>query len=164
MSAWEAVLGLEIHTQLATTSKIFSNAPTAYGAPANTQACAVDLGLPGVLPVGGREGDAVVGEVLWVDHFGNLQLNLDPDDLDGMDGALQIRAGDMTRPLERVSAYGQISAGAIGLLTDSYGLLSLAVQRGSAADELRIGESDQVHIAATGEPVGVTTPVELGRR
>jgi aspartyl-tRNA(Asn)/glutamyl-tRNA(Gln) amidotransferase subunit B len=48
---WEAVIGLEIHTQLATRSKIFSGAPTAYGAAPNTQACAVDLGLPGVLPV-----------------------------------------------------------------------------------------------------------------
>ena len=49
--SWETVIGLEIHTQLATSSKIFSNAPTAYGASPNTQACAVDLGLPGVLPV-----------------------------------------------------------------------------------------------------------------
>ncbi len=48
---WEPVIGLEIHTQLATKSKIFSGASTAYGAPPNTQACAVDLGLPGVLPV-----------------------------------------------------------------------------------------------------------------
>ena len=48
---WETVIGLEIHTQLATKSKIFSGAPTAYGAEPNTQACAVDLGLPGVLPV-----------------------------------------------------------------------------------------------------------------
>jgi len=48
---WEAVIGLEIHAQLATRSKIFSGAATAYGAPPNTQACAVDLGLPGVLPV-----------------------------------------------------------------------------------------------------------------
>ena len=48
---WEAVIGLEIHAQLATRSKIFSAASTAYGAPPNTQACAVDLGLPGVLPV-----------------------------------------------------------------------------------------------------------------
>ncbi len=48
---WETVIGLEIHTQLATSSKIFSGAPTAYGAAPNTQACAVDLGLPGVLPV-----------------------------------------------------------------------------------------------------------------
>jgi len=48
---WETVIGLEIHTQLATNSKIFSSASTAYGAMPNTQACAVDLGFPGVLPV-----------------------------------------------------------------------------------------------------------------
>lgn len=48
---WETVIGLEVHAQLATKSKIFSGAATAYGALPNTQACAVDLGLPGVLPV-----------------------------------------------------------------------------------------------------------------
>jgi aspartyl-tRNA(Asn)/glutamyl-tRNA(Gln) amidotransferase subunit B len=48
---WEVVIGLEIHTQLATQSKIFSGASTAYGAAPNTQACLVDLGYPGVLPV-----------------------------------------------------------------------------------------------------------------
>ncbi|MBX3705091.1 MAG: Asp-tRNA(Asn)/Glu-tRNA(Gln) amidotransferase subunit GatB [Pseudomonadales bacterium] len=48
---WEAVIGLEVHVQLATRSKIFSGASTAFGAAPNTQACAVDLGLPGVLPV-----------------------------------------------------------------------------------------------------------------
>jgi aspartyl-tRNA(Asn)/glutamyl-tRNA(Gln) amidotransferase subunit B len=48
---WEPVIGLEIHTQLATASKIFSGAATAFGAEPNTQACAIDLGLPGVLPV-----------------------------------------------------------------------------------------------------------------
>jgi aspartyl-tRNA(Asn)/glutamyl-tRNA(Gln) amidotransferase subunit B len=48
---WETVIGLEIHTQLATQSKIFSGAPTRFGAAPNTQACAIDLGLPGVLPV-----------------------------------------------------------------------------------------------------------------
>jgi len=48
---WEVVIGLEIHAQLATRSKIFSGASTAYGAAPNTQACAVDLGFPGVLPV-----------------------------------------------------------------------------------------------------------------
>ncbi len=52
---WEVVIGCEIHTQLATKSKIFSGAATAYGAEPNTQACAVDLGLPGVLPVLNKE-------------------------------------------------------------------------------------------------------------
>lgn len=54
---WEVVIGLEIHTQLATNSKIFSGAATAYGAEPNTQACLVDLGYPGVLPV--LNGEAV---------------------------------------------------------------------------------------------------------
>ena len=48
---WEAVIGLEIHTQLATKSKIFSGASTTYGAAPNTQACVISLGMPGVLPV-----------------------------------------------------------------------------------------------------------------
>src|SRR3990172_5063282 len=48
---WKTVIGLEVHAQLATRSKIFSGAATAYGAAPNTQACAIDLGLPGVLPV-----------------------------------------------------------------------------------------------------------------
>ncbi|WP_089728508.1 Asp-tRNA(Asn)/Glu-tRNA(Gln) amidotransferase subunit GatB [Modicisalibacter muralis] len=48
---WETVIGLEVHVQLATQSKIFSGASTAFGSQPNSQACAVDLGLPGVLPV-----------------------------------------------------------------------------------------------------------------
>ena len=48
---WEVVIGLETHTQLTTASKIFSGAPIAFGAAPNTQACPVDLALPGVLPV-----------------------------------------------------------------------------------------------------------------
>jgi aspartyl-tRNA(Asn)/glutamyl-tRNA(Gln) amidotransferase subunit B len=52
---WETVIGLEIHAQLATKSKIFSAASTAFGAEPNTQACAIDLGMPGVLPVLNQE-------------------------------------------------------------------------------------------------------------
>jgi aspartyl-tRNA(Asn)/glutamyl-tRNA(Gln) amidotransferase subunit B len=48
---WEIVIGLEVHVQLATKSKIFSGSATAFGAEPNTQACAIDLGFPGVLPV-----------------------------------------------------------------------------------------------------------------
>jgi aspartyl-tRNA(Asn)/glutamyl-tRNA(Gln) amidotransferase subunit B len=51
MSAWETIIGLEIHAQLATRSKIFSGSATTYGAPPNAQANLVDLGYPGVLPV-----------------------------------------------------------------------------------------------------------------
>lgn len=52
--SWESVIGLEVHVQLLTSSKLFSGASTAYGAAANVQACAVDLGLPGTLPMVNR--------------------------------------------------------------------------------------------------------------
>jgi aspartyl-tRNA(Asn)/glutamyl-tRNA(Gln) amidotransferase subunit B len=57
MSSWETVIGLEIHAQLATKTKIFSSSATAYGAAPNTQANLVDLGYPGMLPV--LNGEAV---------------------------------------------------------------------------------------------------------
>jgi len=51
---WEVVIGLETHAQLSTASKMFSGASTRFGAEPNTQACAVDLALPGTLPVPNR--------------------------------------------------------------------------------------------------------------
>ena len=53
--SWETVIGLEIHVQLATNSKIFSGSDTSFGAEANTQASLIDLGMPGVLPVLNQE-------------------------------------------------------------------------------------------------------------
>lgn len=53
--SWETVIGLEVHVQLLTKSKLFSGASTTYGAAPNTQACAIDLGMPGVLPVLNKE-------------------------------------------------------------------------------------------------------------
>jgi aspartyl-tRNA(Asn)/glutamyl-tRNA(Gln) amidotransferase subunit B len=55
---WEIVIGLETHAQLSTKSKMFSGASTAFGAAPNTQACAVDLALPGTLPVANRDAVA----------------------------------------------------------------------------------------------------------
>lgn len=52
---WEPIIGLEVHVQLCTKSKIFSGTSTEYGSAPNTQACAIDLGLPGVLPVVNKE-------------------------------------------------------------------------------------------------------------
>ena len=63
MATWESVIGLEVHVQLNTASKIFSGAGTAFGEPANTQACTVDLALPGVLPV--LNGEVVRKAVLF---------------------------------------------------------------------------------------------------
>lgn len=68
MMTWEVVIGLEVHAQLRTRSKIFSGASTAFGASPNTQACAVDLGYPGVLPVfNGRAAEMAICFGLAVD-------------------------------------------------------------------------------------------------
>ncbi len=68
MSEWETVIGLEIHAQLSTKSKIFSASATAYGAAPNAQANLVDLGYPGVLPVLNAAGGGVRGEVRSCDR------------------------------------------------------------------------------------------------
>ena len=68
---WEAVVGLEVHAQLATQTKIFSGAPASIGAEPNRQACAIDLGLPGVLPVLNTE---VVRMAVLFGHAINAQI------------------------------------------------------------------------------------------
>src|SRR6201995_3690222 len=65
MSSWEVVIGLEIHAQLATRSKIFSGSATAYGAPPNAQADLVDLGYPRVLPVLNAQAVRMAGPFGW---------------------------------------------------------------------------------------------------
>lgn len=70
---WETVIGLEVHVQLNTRSKIFSGASTAYGALPNTQACAIDLGLPGVLPVLNK---AAVHKAIQLGLAISAQINL----------------------------------------------------------------------------------------
>lgn len=102
--------------------------------------------LPGVLPLSRQEEGAVVAEVLWVDRFGNAQLNLDPDDLLLMDDPLMVLHGEKQRTAVRARTYADLRPGQVGLVTDSYGLVSIALDRRSAADELRIHSGDAVTI------------------
>lgn len=104
--------------------------------------------LPGIMPLSRQEEGAVVAEVLWVDRFGNVQLNVDPDDLVLMDDPLVLLSGDKTRTAVRARTYADLRPGQIGLVTDSYGLVSIALDRRSAADELRIHAGDGVTIRA----------------
>jgi S-adenosyl-L-methionine hydrolase (adenosine-forming) len=104
--------------------------------------------LPGIMPLSRQEDGAVTGEVLWVDRFGNIQLNVDPDDLLLMDDPLLLVSGDKTRTAVRARTYSELRSGQIGLVTDSYGLVSIALDRRSAAEELRIGSGDSVTIKA----------------
>jgi S-adenosylmethionine hydrolase len=125
---------------------------------------ALDPGLlvPGVVPVSAREPDGLHAAVLWVDRFGNVQLNVDPADLPA--GRVQVRIGERVRAAELVTAFDEVPPGGLGLLVDSAGLVSLVVARSSAAAELGIAGGDAVVLAdLDGTESGVTTPVELGR-
>jgi S-adenosylmethionine hydrolase len=88
----------------------------------------------------------VVAEVLWVDRFGNVQLNVDPDDLLLMDDPLVVLWSDKRRTAVRARSYADLKPGQVGLITDSYGLVSIALDRRSAAAELHIAAGDAVTI------------------
>jgi S-adenosylmethionine hydrolase len=122
-----------------------------------------NLLLPGILPLNKREGDALVCEVLWVDRYGNAQLNVDPDDIADFGERVLLRTGDTTRALLRAETYAAIPMGQVGLVVDSYGLLSVCVDRGSAAAELGLHPSIEVVLEDGGER-RVSTEVTIGRR
>ncbi|MBC8364847.1 MAG: SAM-dependent chlorinase/fluorinase [Actinobacteria bacterium] len=125
---------------------------------------AIDPGLlvPGVVPVSVQEPDGLHAEVLWIDRFGNVQLNVDPADLPG--DRVQVRIGDQVRTAQLVTAFDQVPPGGLGLLVDSAGLVSLVVARASAASELDISDGTAVVIAdLDGTDAGVSIPVTLGR-
>ncbi len=122
--------------------------------------------LPGVLAVSEQSEDgSIKAEVLWVDRFGNAQLNVDPADLASWPEHVSIEGGRTTRTAQRVQAFAEISTGSVGLLVDSYGLLSIAVDRGSAAFELEINEGDALTLRpATGRTAVGSTAVTLGQK
>jgi S-adenosylmethionine hydrolase len=99
---------------------------------------------PGIMPLTRVEGGALQAEVLWVDRFGNLQLNVDPDEVAEHGEAIGLELGELLRTARRVHTYGDLSTGELGLIVDSYGLLSIALERASAAEELHLGPGDAV--------------------
>lgn len=119
---------------------------------------------PGILPVIDVEDDTIVSEVLWVDGFGNAQLNVDPEDLADHGVWFQMQVGDDHRRVQTVTAYEDLGQGEIGLVIDSYGLLSVATPRGSAADELGLHPTVEVRLTPTEAPRGASSPVELRGR
>jgi S-adenosylmethionine hydrolase len=102
--------------------------------------------LPGTVPLARPEGDGLAAEVLWVDRFGNAQLNLGADDVAEWGDRIRLRFGDTTRVATVTRSYGEIAPGAVGLVVDSYGLLAIGLDRQSAADALGLGAGDAVHL------------------
>ncbi|HEY4376202.1 MAG TPA: SAM-dependent chlorinase/fluorinase [Acidimicrobiales bacterium] len=123
--------------------------------------------LPGMIPITREEDGALAAQVLWTDHYGNLQLNVDPDEIAALGDRLALRFGTKTRTGVRHLTYGDVGAGEIGVIVDSYGLVSLAFDQRSAAAELDLATGDEVLITALdddGEPPSASTPVTLGRK
>ena len=120
---------------------------------------------PGVLPVAHRDGDDLVAEILWIDRFGNCQLNITPDDIEGFGRTIQIEMGEEVRTVTLVTGYDHIP-GRLGLLVDSSGLVSIAAARASAASDLATAEGSEVRIrrAADADRATTVSPVELTGR
>lgn len=109
--------------------------------------------MPGLVPVPSDERHSTYGnglrtEVTWVDAFGNCQLNVGPDDVQQFGPVLRLVIGDDVRSARIVSHYADIDGGAIGAVVDSYGMLALSVDRGSAAESLRLSAGDAVLVFA----------------
>ncbi|MCY4164136.1 MAG: SAM-dependent chlorinase/fluorinase [bacterium] len=122
---------------------------------------------PAMMPVSRTEGNQIHAEVLWIDRYGNVQLNLDPTELQALGDIIAVTVADMSHNARRVDAYSQLQGQEIGLLVDSYGLVALSVNSGSAALALGCVEADAVVVEAnaalgagnTGGNTPVTTPV-----
>jgi S-adenosyl-L-methionine hydrolase (adenosine-forming) len=135
--------------------------------------------VPGIVPLPRDEGGTIIGEILWVDRYGNCQLNIDPDVVEAWGERVQLR---WSRPQEgvrtavRAAAYGDLAPNQVGLVVDSYGLLSVSLRSGSASETLGIVAGDELTLAPLDDEAddsgpgngadspGVTSPVTLQPR
>jgi S-adenosyl-L-methionine hydrolase (adenosine-forming) len=126
--------------------------------------------LPGMVPLPRQEGEGLIGEVLWVDHFGNCQLNIGPEDIEDWGPQMQVQIGETQRVATRQNTFADVGTGAIGLVIDSCGMLALVLDQRSAAAELGVGAGDQVTLVpltdsqSSGQAAGLTSPVTLRSR
>lgn len=129
-----------------------------------------ELLLPGIVPLPRDEAGVLLTEVLWVDRFGNCQLNVGPDEIAHLGDRIRVAAGDPSDPTVRVAArvrtFADVGVGAVGLIDDGSGMVSMVLDQRSAAEELRVAAGDQVALSAIegDERPGVTSPVQLRSR
>jgi S-adenosylmethionine hydrolase len=123
--------------------------------------------LPGVVPLSRVEGEETIAEITWVDRYGNCQLNVGPDDVSSYGSTLSITfttaTGERSSRSAVVAPNFSAIGGGIGLVIDSFGMLAISVDRGSAADALSLGVGDAVTLSALDDVGGVTTTVRLRR-
>jgi S-adenosyl-L-methionine hydrolase (adenosine-forming) len=122
--------------------------------------------MPGLVPLSRLEGEEIVAEVLWVDRYGNAQLNVEPEELEGHDDKVTIEVDGVVRTATRATTFATVGPNEIGLVVDSYGLVALALDRDSAARELGLTAGSSVLIRHLGDesPRGISTSVTLSMR
>jgi S-adenosylmethionine hydrolase len=121
--------------------------------------------MPGLVPIPTVEkhdayGEGLRCEVTWVDGYGNCQLNVGPDEIAQFGTTVRLVMGDDVRSARIASHFAEIDGGAIGAVVDSYGMVALAVDRGSAAETLRLSAGDAV-LVFTGSGDGQTSAVSI---
>jgi S-adenosyl-L-methionine hydrolase (adenosine-forming) len=130
-----------------------------------------DLLFPGVVPLPQFDEATVIAHALWTDRFGNVQLNVGPDDIPASFGSkVEVRfsapadpSGGTTRVAARVRTFAELSPGAVGLVLDSNGMLAVTMNQRSAATDLGIDIGDQVVISAlTDERADPPVTVQVG--
>lgn len=100
--------------------------------------------MPSLVPIPRLENDKVLAEVLWVDRFGNAQLNVGPDEVEFCGEKVLVTVGTSQRVAKVARNFDELAQGEIGLVVDSYGLLALTMKRRSAAEELAIGAEEKI--------------------
>jgi S-adenosyl-L-methionine hydrolase (adenosine-forming) len=103
--------------------------------------------LPGVLGLPREEEGSLIGEVFWVDRYGNCQLNIGPEEVAGWGDRIRVSWEGPTpgsRTATLADSFAEVGKGQVGLVQDSYGLLALAVTEGSAAERLGLASGDEV--------------------
>ena len=118
--------------------------------------------MPGLVPIPTTEkhetyGEGLRCEITWVDTYGNCQLNVGPEDLDAFGPVLRVVIGEDVRSARLVSHFAAVDGGAIGAVIDSYGMVALAVDRGSAAQSLGLGAGDAVLVFSGQDDLPVTS-------
>ena len=113
--------------------------------------------VPGMVPLPTDDGGRAAGEVLWIDRYGNAQLNIDPGDLVALGvepgGTLEIHCGHDRRTGRWVSSYAEARPLELAVVVDSYGLVSLTLDRRPAAEELGLHAGSAVTLAPVGAEV-----------
>jgi S-adenosylmethionine hydrolase len=120
----------------------------------------VDALLPGVIPISRLENDELHCEALWVDRYGNIQLNAAAADLAAFGDLVRLRIGADVRTAVRRSSLIGLGEGQLAVVADPYGLVMIGLCRQAASQELGVGSGDAVVIGSA-ESVG--TPVQLRR-